>query len=81
MKTKFGFAQLFNPTPENAKKWFKQFFVITSVIALALQCFPQIPQHLIDVVNQWVISGNTFVFGLTRLFGIQVEGSPEGKQQ
>lgn len=67
---KFGLQQLINPTPAQAKKFFHTFFVITSIVALALQCFPQIPQHVNDVVNQWVVSGNTFVFGLTRMFGI-----------
>lgn len=81
MATRFGFKQLFNPTPENAKKWFKHFFVITSVIALFLQCFPHIPQHIRDIVNQWVVSSNTFVFGLTRMFGIEMDGPREERKE
>jgi hypothetical protein len=72
---KFGFGQVLNPTPAQAKRFFHSFFTITSVVAMALQCFPQIPQHVNDVVNQWVVSSNTFVFGLTRLFGIDEKPS------
>jgi hypothetical protein len=70
---KFGLSQIFNPTPDQAKKVFKAFFVATTVIALILQFFPQIPKHFSDVVNSYVVEANGFVFALTRLFGVQVD--------
>lgn len=70
---KFGFYQIFHPTPYQLKKVFTTFFATTSIIALALQCFPQIPQHANDVINQWVVSSNAFVFGITRMFGINAK--------
>lgn len=70
---KFGFNQVIHPTPDQLKKVFNTFFATTSIIALALQCFPQIPQHANDVINQWVVSSNTFVFGITRMFGISAK--------
>lgn len=67
---KFGFAQIFHPTPLQVKKSFNTFFAITSIIALALLCFPQIPQAVNNEVNQWVVSANTFAWGLSKMFGL-----------
>lgn len=67
---KFGLSQVLNPTPDQVKKAFNLFFALTSITALALQCFPQIPQHVNNVVNQWVVSLNTFAFGVSKMFGI-----------
>lgn len=69
----FGFKQLVNPTPENAKKFFKAFFVGTTVITLIIQFFPQIPKHFSDIVSTYTVEANGFVFALTRLFGVEVE--------
>lgn len=70
---KFGFDQVLHPTPETVRKTFNTFFAVTSIAALALQCFPMIPQHINDVVNQWVVSLNTFAFGVSRMFGIKAQ--------
>jgi hypothetical protein len=67
---KFGLNQILHPTPVQVKKAFNTFFAITSITALALQCFPQIPQYVNNEVNQWVVSGNAFAWGLSKMFGV-----------
>jgi hypothetical protein len=82
MATKFGFGTTVKPNTGKCKEMV-QTLLYYQPLSLLSSCNVSrtFPQHIKDIVNQWVVSSNTFVFGLTRLFGIEMEGPREERKE
>lgn len=70
---KFGFSQLFKPTPEFAKLAFRFVLYLMAVVVAVLNIFSEIPPDLKGKISAWALEIVTFTHFLSKLFGIQVE--------
>lgn len=73
-KLKFGFGQLFKPTPETAKLVFRFVLYASSVIVAVLTIFgDKIDIQTKQLISWWALNIVTFVHFLSKLFGVEVQ--------
>jgi hypothetical protein len=71
--TKFGFGQFENKTPLWAKNVFRVTLLLTSIATFIVAADIQIPRDIAVRVGVYLKAFDLFVFGLSKMVGIEIE--------
>lgn len=76
LKVKFGFAQIFNPTPQTATNIFRFFLYLGALNAIVVGGISEIPDHVKVIILKYTAEGVTLIHAITKLFGITISNDP-----
>lgn len=71
---KFGWKQLFKPTPQIAKNIFRVVLYAAALTNIFLMVIDEIPPHVEAIVGKYSIYAVTLVHMISKLFGIDITG-------
>jgi len=74
-KTKFGFGQLANETPQWARLLFRVVFLLLSFGVFMVSDYPGMAEHTKLLLLKWFSGINMLVWGISKLFGVEEEPS------
>lgn len=70
---KFGFKQIFKPTPEGAKLVARGILYAVAIIVFIMQTVTEIPQPIKDAVSRYAVYVVSITHFVCRMFGVDVD--------